>query len=54
MYMFIAITTYKLYAFSVLGLNLCIFFLMIGSISSRWLYGFLTVFFKEWRFFKIL
>jgi len=25
---------------------LCIFFLMIGSISSRWLYDFLTVFFK--------
>jgi len=37
-----------------LELNLCIFFLMIGSNSSRWLYDFLTVFFKEWRFFKIL
>ncbi|MGB2842778.1 MAG: hypothetical protein WBC40_09965, partial [Halobacteriota archaeon] len=36
------------YAFSVLGLNLCIFFIMIGSISSRWLYDFLTVFFKKW------
>jgi len=44
MYMFISITPYKIYAFSVLGLNLCIFFLMIGSISSRWLYDFLSVF----------
>ena len=52
--MFISITPYKIYAFSVLELNLCIFFLMIGSNSSRWLYDFLTVFFKEWRFFKIL
>jgi hypothetical protein len=52
MYMFISITPYKIYAFSVLGLNLCIFFLMIGSISSRWLYDFLTVFFKEGSFSK--
>jgi len=54
MYMFISITTYKLYDFSALKLNLYIIFLMIGFISSRWLYDFLTVFFKEWGFFKIL
>ncbi|MGB2727135.1 MAG: hypothetical protein WBD09_01490, partial [Halobacteriota archaeon] len=40
------------YAFSVLELNLRIFFIMIGSISSRWLYDFLTVLFKKWGVFQ--